>query len=125
MITREIQGTANRQKLIDMRIPIGAAGAVGTVVGKGIVSVTRNSAGKLTVVLDKGWATFLGMSWGLSGVGAPGPVDGRLSVDVSNLNAATPSVIIYTALTAAPTTAADVASGTTLNVQLHVSDSDV
>lgn len=123
-IGREILGHENRAKLIALQIDVGATGAVSAIRGKGVSSVVRNSAGKYTITLDRGYKRVLGVGRiGMTGAGAPGPVDGTGSVDTTN--AGTGSVILYTALTAAPTTAADVASGTTINLVLLVSDSDV
>ena len=126
-VGREILSYENRAKLIALQIDVGATGAVSAIRGRGVTSVTRNSAGKYTIVLDKPFKRVLAVpKVGMTGAGAPGPVDGVGSVDTTNVGAQpTASVILYTALTAAPTAAADVANGTTINLVMHVSDSDV
>lgn len=42
-----------------IKIPIGAAGATGTIEGVGVVSVTKNAAGVYDIVLDRGFVQLL------------------------------------------------------------------
>lgn len=126
-IKREILSNENRQTDIRLRIQIGATGAI-TAFNEGLIhmvsTVVRTSAGKITVTLDRPWARLLGVSHGIEFPGATTPTDGLISVDGTNVSV-TGVAIIWTALAAAPTTAADVASGTYIDVTFHVSDSSV
>ena len=49
--------------IIDLDIPIGATGAVGTVAGAGIKSVVRNAAGIYQINFLDNYNKYLGMSW--------------------------------------------------------------
>lgn len=107
-------------------IPIGASGAVGTVVGKGVTSVTRNSAGKYTILLSDRYNSFL---WGdvstLDDTNSDATTVGihtRLFSEA--VNNATPTVIIQ-AVAGDDGAAADPANGATLYVHFKLRNSSV
>ncbi len=52
---RMLRGLNPGECYLNVKIPIGATGATGTVVGKGIVSVAKNTTGVYDIVLDRGY----------------------------------------------------------------------
>lgn len=68
---------------IDLKIPIGATGAVGTVVGPGVTSVTRTAAGVYKILFADDYNALLNFYWSSvgpsAGTGSSVP-DGSFSV---------------------------------------------
>lgn len=55
---------------IDVKIPIGSTGAVGTIVGPGVSSVTRTAAGVYRLKFVDNYAGLLAFDWSLVGASA-------------------------------------------------------
>lgn len=123
-IGREVLGLENRQKVINCRIVMGASSAISSFSGRGVSNVTKNASGDLIITLEKAWNRLLSYEVGKSESGAAAPLDGVFGLDDQHVND-TGVLHLYTGLAAAPTTKADLATGTILNVTLYVSDSDV
>lgn len=75
---------------------VGSTGAVGTTVGKGITSVTRNSTGQYTILLDGTYNAFL---WGAAGIMStadsdPATVGVLARLEAQTVATSTPTVVI-------------------------------
>lgn len=102
---------------LTLKAAIGAAGAptISTTDAKGITSITRNSAGKYTILLQDNYAALMTASAViLNATAAAAPITQLISEQVSN--STTPQVVIQ-CLDAAGA-AADPDSGATLMVHL-------
>lgn len=122
----QFQYTYERQPVdINMKVTIGATGAPTLVSGqnKGILSITRNSAGKYTIVLNSSFNRLLMLdSMVLLASGLPAaPV---CNVVADNSAAAAKSIVIqYSAATNSSTTtlvATDPADGETLLISMKL-----
>lgn len=102
---------------LSLKAAIGASGAptISTTDAKGIVSITRNSAGRYTILLQDNYAALMAANISvLNATVAAAPVSQLISEQVSN--ATTPQVVIQ--LLDAAGAAADVDDGATLLVHL-------
>lgn len=109
---------------IFLKVAIGASGAPTIVNGKGVVSITRNSAGKYTILLKDNWYVLMGLSMTTtvaSGMPAA-PVMFMVSEQVNNVS--TPQLVVQCAgATDASTTtlvATDPGDGETLLIKIAV-----
>lgn len=102
---------------LQAKITIGASGAPTLTLAKGIVSMTRNSAGNYTIVLQEQFYLFTDMSASyISGASAPAaPFTNVVSEQVNN--ATSPSLIIQCRDIAGA--AADPASGEVMLLRLQ------
>lgn len=121
--TRLIEGGQNGQKNIPLKFSIAASSVPTLILGTG-VTVTKLATGKIAVDLDRAYPRVFAVNVSKGKSGAAAPVDAQLTWDDA-LVPTTGRLVIWTALGAAPGTAADVAAATLVSVEIVVSISDV
>jgi len=62
-----VQALQKEIKIIEGSVVIGATGAVGTVLGLGVDSITRNATGNYTITLEDAYNRLVGLSTFFSG----------------------------------------------------------
>lgn len=124
-IDRLILGNENRQKEMRCAFTVDASSVPTMVVGvKSGFTIAKVSAGKWTLTMDRGYSRYLGTNASVNLPGASAPADGKITVDSTNATS-TGVLTLYAALAAAPTTAANLANGSRVDLIIGVSESDI
>jgi len=123
-IKRDVMGVFTRSKQFPLIVKIGALGAVSLANACGGVSVSKVATGEIKVQLDQAYPRLLACDVKIliPSAGAPSAPDVAV-VDPANITA-DGSLLIWTALNAAPTVAANLASGAQISLIITVSETD-
>jgi hypothetical protein len=113
---------SHERDLVDvmLKVAIGTAGAPTILNGKGVASITRNSAGKYTIVLKDNYNVLLDVDV-MSICPAPGPTAPQASITSETVNSTKTIVLQMSGPTAAGNTAlvaTDPASGDVLMIHM-------
>lgn len=108
-------------------ITVGATGAVTTSSGKGIASVTRNSAGNYTVALSDTYNSLLHASWSLlhSASSDPATVGVFMRTASQAVSSGTAPAVVLQCFTGDDGAAADPASGAVITAEFTLKNSSV